>query len=238
MTQATLRLVSPLPETPAPVDPLIGQVLDGRYRVDGVLGEGGMGLVYRATHVVLGKKLAIKVLKASVSRDEQVMERFKREAQSASAIGSPHIIDISDFGTMPDGATYFVMEFLDGDSLTQAIEKQRPMPAARIVKIGKQICEALGMAHERGIVHRDLKPDNVYVVPSGNERDFVKILDFGIAKVGTAADKKLTQAGQVFGTPHYMSPEQCAGRDVDHRTDIYALGADSAAAIACPSFQR
>ncbi|MBZ0120880.1 MAG: serine/threonine protein kinase, partial [Sandaracinaceae bacterium] len=224
MTQPTLRMASDAPPPPDVADPMIGQVLDGRYLIEDKLGEGGMGLVYKAKHVILGKRLAIKVLKASVSRDEQVIARFRREAQSASAIGSPHIIDISDFGTMPDGSTYFVMEFLDGLSLTQAMERERPMRPERIVKWAKQVADALGAAHERGIVHRDLKPDNVYLVPQGNEKDFVKILDFGIAKVGSVADKKLTQAGQVFGTPHYMSPEQCAGREVDHRTDIYALG--------------
>ncbi len=209
---------------PEAIDPLVGTTLDGRYLVEGTLGAGGMGLVYRARHVVLGKSLAIKVLKHEVSRDEQVMARFRREAQSASAIGSPHICDVSDFGSLTDGSTYFVMEFLDGPSLTKALEMQRPMAIERIVRIGVQLCDALGAAHERGIVHRDLKPDNVHLIRQGKREDFVKVLDFGIAKVGNAADKKLTQAGQVFGTPHYMSPEQCAGRDVDHRTDVYALG--------------
>jgi tRNA A-37 threonylcarbamoyl transferase component Bud32 len=221
-TASDLRLLPNAPE--APPDPLIGVTLDGRYRIEKVLGQGGMGLVYKATHVVLNKALAIKVLRSEVTRDEQVLTRFQREAQSASAIGSPHICDVSDFGTLPDGATYFVMEFLNGPSLSGAIEEQRPMETNRILHVARQLCDALGAAHERGIVHRDLKPDNVHLVKQGNKKDFVKVLDFGIAKVGGAADKKLTQAGQVFGTPHYMSPEQCAGRDVDHRTDIYAVG--------------
>jgi predicted Ser/Thr protein kinase len=210
------------PSVPPP-DPLIGRTLDGRYRIEKVLGEGGMGLVYAARHAMLNKPLAIKVLRPEVSKDVEVMQRFQQEAQSASAIGNHHIIEISDFGTLPDQSTYFVMEFLDGVSLTKAIEMEHPMRAERVIKIAKQLCEALGAAHERSIVHRDLKPDNVYLVKRGSENDFVKVLDFGIAKVG-GASSKLTKAGQVFGTPHYMSPEQCAGANVDARTDIYALG--------------
>ncbi|GAB5544707.1 MAG: hypothetical protein SangKO_044670 [Sandaracinaceae bacterium] len=217
-----LRVVPPPAEDPP--DPLIGTTLEGRYAIERILGKGGMGLVYEARHVVLNKRLAVKVLKEEVSRDEQVMARFRREAQSASAIGSPHICDVSDFGSLPDGSTYFVMEFLDGPSLSAAIESQRPMDVQRIVDVGMQLCDALGAAHERGIVHRDLKPDNVHLVKQGQRVDFVKVLDFGIAKVGDGGNKKLTQAGQVFGTPHYMSPEQCSGREVDHRTDLYALG--------------
>jgi len=223
MTNAPdLRLVPP--EEPEAPDPWIGKTLDGRYLIEDMLGKGGMGLVYKAKHAILGKRLAVKVLKEEVSRDEKVMARFRREAQSASAIGSPHICDVSDFGTMPDGSTYFVMEFLDGPSLATAMETERPMSTQRVCDISAQLCDALGAAHERGIVHRDLKPDNIHLVAAGGRKDFVKVLDFGIAKVGDNADKKLTQAGQVFGTPHYMSPEQCAGREVDHRTDIYAIG--------------
>ncbi len=223
-TQNHLRLVDdPLaPEAPPP-DPLIGRVLDGRYLIEKVLGEGGMGIVYRAKHTALGKSLAVKVLRAEVSKDQEIVARFRQEAKSATEIGNEHIIDISDFGALPDGSTYFVMEFLDGIALTKAMENDRPVPAARTIRIAKQICTALGAAHQAGIVHRDLKPDNIYLVKRSSDADFVKVLDFGIAKVG-GATSKLTRAGQVFGTPHYMSPEQCAGTEVDQRTDIYALG--------------
>ena len=203
-------------------DPLIGQVLDGRYLVESVLGEGGMGIVYKAVHTTLRKPLAIKVLRPEVSKNEQIVMRFKQEAQSASQIGNQHIIDISDFGELGDGSTYFVMEFLNGKSLTTAME-QGKIDTPRTIRIAKQLCRALGAAHEHGIVHRDMKPDNVQLAERGADKDFVKVLDFGIAKVG-GSTSKLTQAGQVFGTPHYMSPEQCAGTTVDHRTDLYAVG--------------
>ena len=144
------------PPSIPPPDPLIGRTLDGRYRIEAVLGEGGMGLVYRARHAMLNKPLAIKVLKPEVSKDAEVMQRFQQEAQSASAIGSQHIIDISDFGTLPDQSTYFVMEFLDGVSLTKAMEMEHPMRTERIIRVAKQICDALGAAHERSIVHRDM----------------------------------------------------------------------------------
>lgn len=205
-----------------PDDPLIGQVIDARYRIESLLGEGGMGIVYRATHTALNKPLAIKVLRPEVSKNDEIVARFRQEAQSASAIGNQHIIDISDFGVLPDGSTYFVMEFLEGCSLTDALLETR-LSTERTIHIAQQLCKALGAAHERGIVHRDMKPDNVQLIPRGGTDDFVKVLDFGIAKVG-GSNTKLTQAGQVFGTPHYMSPEQCAGTNVDHRTDIYAVG--------------
>jgi serine/threonine-protein kinase len=179
--------------------------------------------VYKARHTVLNKPLAIKVLRPDVSNDDEIITRFRQEAQSATAIGNQHIIDISDFGVLPDGSTYFVMEFLDGIDLTTAIETENPMDHGRAVQIAKQLCLALGSAHDAGIVHRDLKPDNIYLIKRGGQRDFVKVLDFGIAKVGSGT-KRLTKAGQVFGTPHYMSPEQCSGSGTDHRTDIYALG--------------
>ncbi|MEM9189350.1 MAG: serine/threonine-protein kinase [Myxococcota bacterium] len=204
-------------------DPLIGQVVEGRYRLEKPIGEGGMGIVYLATHTVLNKKLAIKVLRGDSSKDEGVVERFVQEARAATSIGHENIIDISDFGSLPDGTAYFVMEHLDGQPLSDMVAKGGAVPNHDAIQIVIQIASALGAAHQRGIVHRDLKPDNVFLIARGQNPLFVKVLDFGIAKVG-GAGSKLTKTGMVFGTPHYMSPEQAAGQPVDSRTDIYALG--------------
>ncbi|MEZ4288066.1 MAG: serine/threonine-protein kinase [Polyangiales bacterium] len=203
-------------------DTWIGRTLDGRYRIDEKIGEGGMGLVYRATHVSLRKTCAIKVLRKE-GDDADVLDRFRQEAQAASNIGNQHIVDVSDFGEMPDGATYFVMEYLDGVDLITAIESARRFDDYRTAHVGAQLARALGAAHRAGIVHRDIKPENIFLLERGHEKDFVKVLDFGIAKVA-ARNTKLTKAGEVFGTPHYMSPEQSKGSEVDHRTDIYSLG--------------
>jgi eukaryotic-like serine/threonine-protein kinase len=210
-----------LPEEPTG-DPLLGAVIDGRYQVEARIGEGGMGIVYLAIHTVLGKRLALKVLRGEMARDADVVQRFIQEAQTASSIGHPNIVDINDFGRLPDGAVYFVMEYLDGEALTDLIGRGGSLPMREAILIIQQIASALGAAHARGIVHRDLKPDNVFILRRQGE-PVVKVLDFGIAKVG-GAGAKLTRTGMVFGTPHYMSPEQAAGQGVDGRTDIYALG--------------
>jgi serine/threonine-protein kinase len=210
-------------------DPLVGATLDGRYTILRKLGHGGMGVVYAARHAVIERPLAIKVLRREAMRDEATIRRFVQEAKAASRVNSPHIVDVTDFGTTPDGLTYSVMELVDGTTLAKTIKASAPFPPERAIRIASQIARALGAAHDKGIVHRDLKPENVFLIERDGRPDFVKIVDFGIAKVqpleGTPEGPKLTRAGSVFGTAEYMAPEQAAGRgQTDHRVDIYALG--------------
>jgi len=211
-------------------DRLVGQTLDGRYHVIKKIGEGGMGVVFSARHAVIERPLAIKVLKREVMRDTATIQRFIQEAKAASRIGHPNIVDVTDFGTTPDGMTYSVMEFVVGETLGATIRASAPFPIQRAIRVAAQIARALGAAHDKGIVHRDLKPENVFLVDRDQRPDFVKIVDFGIAKIvpidGKAQEgPRLTRAGSVFGTPEYMAPEQAAGRsDTDGRVDIYALG--------------
>jgi serine/threonine-protein kinase len=210
-------------------DPLVGTTLDGRYRVLRILGEGGMGIVYEAHHELIDRKVAIKVLREDFSRRADVVERFRREAKSASRIGHPNIVDVLDFGQTPEGASYFVMELLQGEDLADLLARDVRLSPPRAVAIAVQCCRALAAAHEKGIVHRDLKPENVFIIERGGFPDFVKLVDFGVAKMSEldAVDgggRKLTRTGMIFGTPEYMSPEQANGQTLDHRVDIYALG--------------
>jgi serine/threonine protein kinase len=207
-------------------DPLVGTVVAAKYKVLRKLGEGGMGAVYLAEHVVIEKRLALKVLGPELAREGELVARFLQEARSASRIGHPNVIDIFDFGQSPDGLVFIAMEFLDGKDLGEIVRSQGAMAWAEAREIALQICMALRAAHDKGIVHRDMKPENIFVVQREGQPRFVKILDFGIAKVmGLDSDgPRLTRTGAIFGTPAYMAPEQAEGNEVDHRADIYAVG--------------
>jgi eukaryotic-like serine/threonine-protein kinase len=207
---------------------MIGQTV-GNYRITGLLGEGGMGAVFRAEHPGIGRSAAVKVLHAELARTEDHVERFFNEARAANAIRHPGIVEIFDSGMLDTGSPYIVMEFLEGESLAARCKRGRLHPAEAVDIVG-QAADALAAAHAKGIVHRDLKPDNLFLVGGPVPgRDLVKILDFGIAKLGRGPGRGegsvRTRTGAVLGTPMYMSPEQCRGtREIDHRTDIYALG--------------
>jgi serine/threonine-protein kinase len=200
-------------------DPLIGAVIDGRYQVVELLGEGGTGRVYQVRHAALSRLFAMKILRRDLARDEELAARFIQEAKATASIRHPNVVEITDFGRMADGVPYLVMELLEGRTLGQIIESEGPLPASRAVPILRQVAGALAAAHESGIVHRDLKPDNVFLVGAAGD---VRVVDFGAAKVVGAS--RVTRDGIVFGTPHYMSPEQASGQPVDHRADIYSLG--------------
>ncbi|MBN2575774.1 MAG: serine/threonine protein kinase [Deltaproteobacteria bacterium] len=211
---------------PESVDPLIEQVVADRYRIVRKLGEGGMGSVYLAEHVVIEKKFALKVLAPELARRADLVARFLQEARSASRIGHENVIDISDFGQSPDGLVYIAMEYLDGKDLGEIVRSQGAMSWRDARDIVLQICRALRAAHDKGIVHRDMKPENIFLIQREGQPHFVKILDFGIAKVMGLDPNgpRLTRTGMIFGTPEYMAPEQAEGKDTDHRADIYAVG--------------
>jgi serine/threonine-protein kinase len=215
---------------PAQTDPLIGQTLAERYAIVKKLGEGGMGAVYLATHTLLDKQIALKVLHGEFARKPDLVERFMQEAKAASKIRHENVIDISDFGATPDGLVFFAMELLKGHDLHEEVTRAKLngqlLPWERSKKIFLQVCAALAAAHKQGVIHRDLKPENVYLVEFLDDHDFVKLLDFGIAKMTEVEEggRKLTKTGMLFGTPEYMAPEQARGEHVDARVDIYAMG--------------
>jgi tRNA A-37 threonylcarbamoyl transferase component Bud32 len=202
---------------------MIGQAV-GNYVVREQIGQGGMGAVYVAEHTRLGRRVAVKVLLPHMVASKEMASRFFNEAKAAADIRNAHIVDVLDFGDLPDGSSYIVMEWLEGQSLQKLIERERRLPLQRVAHIAQGIARALGAAHSHGIVHRDLKPDNIFLVQRDDDADFVKVLDFGIAKLSIDSTDVRTQTGAILGTPHYMSPEQCNGGNVDRRTDVYAMG--------------
>jgi serine/threonine-protein kinase len=212
---------------------LVGRVLSERYRIEALLGEGGMGAVYLAEHLLMRKRFAVKVLHAEMTRLPEMVARFEREAMAAAHIEHPNVAAATDFGKLENGAFFLVLEYVEGKSLRDLIEKG-PLSARRALHVAHQIASALARATLLGIVHRDLKPENVMLVDRDGDPDFVKVLDFGIAKVpvgefamrgtGSEGGQVLTQLGMVYGTPEYMAPEQALGQEVDARADLYALG--------------
>jgi serine/threonine protein kinase len=204
---------------------MIGKTIDRRYVIQERLGAGGMGTVYIAQQTAVGRRVAIKVLPAAIADDLGAVKRFMQEARAASTLSHPNGITVHDFGQTEEGLLYLVMEYVEGATLARVLKDVRALPPERAVRVASQILSAVEDAHDRGIVHRDLKPDNVIIATRPGNPDFVKVLDFGLAKVAEdGSGENLTKTGQVFGTPAYMSPEQARGERCDLRTDLYAIG--------------
>src|SRR5215213_2799816 len=215
--------------TAGPHDGLLGLVLDDKYRLDERLGEGGMGAVYRATHLLIERPVAVKVLSPRLVTDEAAKERFRREARAAGRLQHSNAVAVTDFGETREGLVYLVMELLEGRPLREVLAREAPLDPARAVSLMLQISAAVEAAHEAGIIHRDLKPGNIFLVQRPDSPYIVKVLDFGIAKI--AADDgefsvvdTLTGTGVMIGTPRYMSPEQCDGAQLAPASDVYSLG--------------
>ena len=212
------------PPAQATPSSLEGSVLGGRYRVGKRLGEGGMGAVYEALQVDIGRRVALKLLHPELSEDAELVARFRREAEASASLGDPNIVQVTDFGHSEEHGAFLVMELLSGAPLASVLANEGKLPPARVAFIAHQVLGALASAHRAGIVHRDLKPDNVFLTSVSGIADIVKLLDFGIAKLIANDGGQRTATGVVLGTPAYMSPEQARGREVDARTDLYAVG--------------
>lgn len=212
---------------PLAQDQLIGTKLADRYHVLSIIGHGGMGVVYKARHELMDRIVAIKMLQSNLVSDSMSVKRFQQEAKAASRLKHPNVITLYDFGVSPTGQPYLVMDFLDGISLSDVIKKDGQVGVDRSIRVFAQACDALFHAHNQGVVHRDLKPGNIMLIENEGERDFVKVVDFGVAKLMPWAGEeaqRLTQTGEVCGSPVYMSPEQCMGQKLDARSDIYSMG--------------
>jgi len=212
-----------------PVDPLIGRVFDSKYRLDQRLGGGGMGTVYRATHLLIERPVAVKVLSQRFVGDETAQQRFRREARASGRMQHPNAVMVNDFGATEDGWLYIVMELLEGQTLRELLAREAPLDPARVVSFMLQTCAAVGAAHDAGLIHRDLKPANIFIEQRPNLAAVVKVLDFGVAKFVVEEHdddyNTLTQVGAIIGTPRYMSPEQCSGAaPLTPASDVYSLG--------------
>jgi serine/threonine-protein kinase len=203
-----------------------GQTLEGKYHISQLLGEGGMGRVYLGEHVIIGRPVAVKFLHAELTTNEEIVRRFYREAQSAAAIRHKNVIDVLDVGVSTEGEPFLVMEYLQGEALSDMLERVGTVDLATACGIMEPALVALQAAHDLGIVHRDLKPENIFLAHQPGEAPEVKLIDFGISKINEAVGQtKLTQDGSLLGTPEYMSPEQARGAaDLDHRSDLYSMG--------------
>jgi serine/threonine-protein kinase len=204
----------------------LGSVIQGKYRITRLIGRGGMGAVYEGENTLIARRVAIKVLHGELTVHPEAVERFEREAQAAGRIGNDHILEVLDLGDLPNGERFMVMEFLDGESLEDRLERCTMLNARQTVPLVRQLLLGLGAAHEKGIIHRDLKPENVFILKEkAGHQDFVKIIDFGISKFTASTDLRMTATGAVMGTPYYMSPEQAKGsKEIDTRSDLYAVG--------------
>jgi serine/threonine-protein kinase len=212
---------------PLQQDQLIGTKLADRYLIMSVIGHGGMGVVYKARHELMDRIVAIKMLQSQLISDSMSVKRFQQEARAASKLKHPNVITLYDFGVSPTGQPYLVMDYLEGVSLADVIKKEGQVGVDRSVKIFGQACSALDHAHKQGVIHRDLKPGNIMLVEDDQDKDCVKVVDFGVAKLlwgGEEENQRLTQTGEVCGSPVYMSPEQCQGQKLDQRSDVYSMG--------------
>lgn len=222
-----------LPEEVTIAHGWIGRIIDDRFRITELIGEGGMGSVFAAEQLTLRKDVAIKIIRPDYGLDGEVSVRFAREAMATAQLDHPHVVSAIDYGKLPEGGAYLVMQLVRGRSLTEVLEMQGSLHWSKACELGAQVADAMSAANSYGIVHRDLKPDNILIQPRRDGTDLVKILDFGIARVrdqgrtgpaGAMPKEKLTQLGAIVGTPGYMAPEQAVGDRIDHRADLYALG--------------
>ncbi|HEY9714912.1 MAG TPA: serine/threonine-protein kinase, partial [Chroococcales cyanobacterium] len=212
---------------PVKQDQLIGTLLAEKYSIIEEVGRGGMSIVYKGRHELMDRTVAVKMLQAQLVEDQTSIKRFQQEAKAASCLTHPNVITVYDFGIAPTGQPYLVMDFLEGESLIDIIKRDNHVEVSRVLNLFIQACDALEHAHQKGVLHRDLKSSNIMLIDFEGKKDVVKVVDFGIAKLMPSSGKQsqnLTQTGEIFGSPIYMSPEQCLGQPLDVRSDVYSMG--------------